>query len=328
MHASQTAWNRVEKIAERVLGLRHGADVGPLLHVFCYYLFFTLLWTPGLVDGRFARVVLWILVTLLNYSLSVGILHIHGHRPMFHSRRSNRALELLLCFPGLVTFTEMLLLHVHHHHKYANGPNDITSTVGHERGFGAIWQWLSYGWRVKAFTLKEVYRTDAHPAWRKHRIRFALDWAFGLGAAVTLAVISPRSSFFNYFLPLLISHTTIGYFSWLTHAPADPSDRRNSSMNTVNNVLNLFIFNQGYHSVHHQYPGVHWSDIPSKLPIMLEVAPDYIVPYWVTPESALRIIKPERFRTPKFGLAWKGRLENKLKSGTVRLKGLPYFAWI
>ena len=61
---------------------------------------------------------------------------------------------------------------------------------------------------------------------------------------------------------------------------------------------------------------------------MLEVSPDYTVPYWVTPESAVRIVAPDQFRAAEFGRGWKKGLQGSLEEGSERSKRLPYFAWI
>ena len=132
-----------------------------------------------------------------------------------------------------------------------------------------------------------------------------------------------------YWIPFLVTQVNSGYFAWLTHAPArvfddDPS----KSMNTVGNWLNFFIFNQGYHSVHHRYPGIHWSQIPDKLDFMRQVEPDVIVPYWMTLNSAWRLVVPGGFLDATYGERWKAKLEKRIEEGTVRSRYLPWFAWI
>src|SRR5262245_65724384 len=85
-----------------------------------------------------------------------------------------------------------------------------------------------------------------------------------------------------YGIPFVVTQGNAGYFAWLTHAPARAfEDGPSKSMNNVGNWLNFWIFNQGYHSVHHRYPGIHWSQIPDKLDYMRQVRPDVIVPYWM-----------------------------------------------
>ena len=329
MRAPRPWLSRAERLAERVFRVEHGANMGPLLHVACYVGFFALLIVPGAVVAWPARAALWTLTTLLNYSLTIGVMHMHCHRKLFVARAPNRVLEVLLCFPSLLTSAEMTVLHVHHHHKHNDGPEDVTSTLGCERGPAAVGYWLRYGAVVKWFTLRSIYVTDVKRC-RKQRFRttFAIDTALCLGALAALTWWQPRTMATCYWIPFAATHATIGYFSWLTHAPAGDRTGPDGSINTVNNMLNLFIFNQGYHAVHHEHPGIHWTDIPDKLAAMTQLAPAYIVPYWVTPNSAWRILAPARFRDARHGARWQARLEARIAADRVRNRWLPYFAWI
>lgn len=284
---------------------------------------------PGAVVAWPARAALWIVSTLLNYSLTIGVLHMHCHRKLFVSPAANRVLEILLCFPSLLTAAEMTVLHVHHHHKHNDGPGDVTSTLGRERGWAAIGYWVGYGWTVKRFTLRSIYATDVR-RWRKQRFRvtFAIDSLLCLAALAALTAWRPVTLVICYWIPLVITHVTSGYFSWLTHAPAGDRDGIDGSVNTVGNVLNLLIFNQGYHAVHHAHPGIHWTDIPDRLAEMTRVAPAYIVPYWVTPNSAWRLAAPARFLDANHGARWKARLHARIAAGRLRNRWLPYFVWV
>ena len=80
--------------------------------------------------------------------------------------------------------------------------------------------------------------------------------------------------------------------------------------------------------MHHRYPGIHWSQIPDKLDFMRQVEPDVIVPYWMTLNSAWRLVVPGGFLDATYGERWKAKLEKRIEEGTVRSRYLPWFAWI
>jgi len=309
------------------LRLERAANVGPLLHLACYLAGFIVLVTPGIVVQAGWRALLWTLLLLLNYSLSIGVMHMHCHRPLFVHRLSNRVLEVLLCLPSLLTSTEMTVLHVHHHHHHNDGADDVTSTLGCERGVRAVGYWISYGWVVKSYTFREVFRHGARKSWQKRRTHLLTDLGICLSAVALLSALSPATAFYDWLLPALISHVTFGYFSWLTHAPAR-GEAGDGSINNVDNLLNFFIFNQGFHAIHHAHPGIHWTEIPDKLSLMNEVDDGHIVPYWVSINSAWRILVPERFRNARFGAAWRRRLDERMAVGQVRARRLRYFVWI
>lgn len=317
-----------EEIARRVLGLERGSNVAPLVHVALYYVVLAATVCPGVVDSTVQRAALWLLLLLLNYSLTIGVLHMHAHRPLFTWRLGNRILDLLLSVPSLLTPTEMIVFHVGHHHKHENASSDPSSTLGYERGWRAIRYWLLFGFWVRGVTFRAVFGSGARPAYRPFRRRFPLELAVGVLAVVVLTALAPRAAVIFWFVPYAITHITGGYFAWLTHAPAGEPRTREGSINTVNNVLGFFIFNQGYHQVHHARPGLHWSEIPDHLDLMLEIDSRYIVSYWVTLDSAWRILAPDRLHQPVYGEAWKRRYRARRRQGAIRLRWLPYFAWI
>ncbi len=318
----------LEGSAARLLRLEHAANVYPLVHVGCYYLFFVLALWPGAVVGRPLRAALWLLIVLLGYSLSVGVLHMHAHRKVFVSSAYNRLLEMLLCFPSLLTCSEMLIFHVGHHHANDNAESDVGSTLPYARGWRAVWYWLRYSVVVRFFTIRAIYGARAPRKYAVHRLRFALDLGLAVSLVALLTIRAPTTMLLYWFLPSLITRITGGYFAWLTHAPAGPQGSLNGSINNVNNWMGFFIFNQGYHQVHHCYPGIHWTEIPDRLEMMLEIDPQYIVPYWVTLHSVWRIGNCEFFRNRPFGERWQARYREKAARSRVRLSWCPHFAWI
>jgi sn-1 stearoyl-lipid 9-desaturase len=316
---------QIERIAERTLRVEHGANILPIGHLLC---FFSLLgWCLSRSGPRapWLAVPAVVLLTLLNFSVTIGVLHMHAHRPLFVVDRLNRLTDLACCFPSWLTATEMRVLHVAHHHRFDNGEKDVTSTVGREVGARAIGYWVRYAWTVKAWSTSRVSAAEAPAVWRRRGRQMALDLAVVASVVVVLTVRNPSRMALFYWVPLTVTLVTTGYFAWLTHAPAEGRTGGNASINNVSNLLNFFIFNQGFHSVHHRFPGIHWTEIPDRLPSMRDVDPDVIVGYWVTLNSAWRLAVPHRFRDPEHGLRWKQRLDRRLTVGPCRSKALPYF---
>jgi fatty acid desaturase len=314
----------------RVLKLEHPANIGPLLHIACWVgLLVAGLLVPAAMNWYLA-VPLIIVLTLLNFSITIGILHMHAHRPLFVSKRMNRVVDLLCCMPATLTGTEMREVHILSHHRYNDGPGDVTSTEGRERGLRAVWYWITYGIIVKYHGVRTVFAADVSAGRRKRRNQFIVDFTLvvALIVAATHFADSTRFALF-YTLPLIVTQVNSGYFAWLTHAPARVfADDPSKSMNTVGNWLNFFIFNQGYHSVHHRYPGIHWSQIPDKLDFMRQVEPDVVVPYWMTLTSSWRLVVPGGFLAATYGERWKAKLDKRIEEGSVRSRLLPWFAWI
>ena len=52
-------------------------------------------------------------------------------------------------------------------------------------------------------------------------------------------------------------------FNYLQHVHADEEAPWNHSRNFTGRLLNFFLFNNGYHTIHHLKPGLHWSATPA-----------------------------------------------------------------
>lgn len=316
--------------SRRVLKLDHPANIGPLLHIACWVGLLTGgLLVPAAMNWYLA-VPLIVTLTLLNFSITIGINHMHAHRALFVSKRMNRVVDVFCCMPAALTAAEMCEVHVNIHHRYNDGPGDITSTEGRQHGLRAVWYWIRYGTIVKIHTIRTIFAADASPRRRKRRSEFLLDLTLFLVMTSTIWwVIGPIESLLFYWIPFGLTQLNSGYFAWLTHAPARAfEDDPSKSVNTPGNWLNFFIFNQGYHSVHHRYPGIHWSQIPDKLDFMRQVQPDVIVPYWMTLQSTWRLAVPGGFLDARYGERWKAKLDKRIEEGSVRSRYLPWFAWI
>jgi fatty acid desaturase len=323
--APQTHLRWLERILERGLGLEHGANIFPLSHIVLYYVFlFTLAgrWVTSLwlvVPG-------WVALVLLNYSVTIGILHLHSHRKLFVRRLPNRLVEALLCFPCELSYPVMLYVHVYLHHRFSDGEGDPTSTTGYEKGLRAVWYWVRYPYVCHKTTIAGLFSPGARPAWKRLRVQYVVDSSVVLAVVMAYGVLDPYGMLLFYALPMVVVCFNIGFFAWLTHAPAEHGPL-NGSINTTNNWMNLFIHNQGYHAVHHKQPSLHWTMLPDRLDMMTAVDDELIVPYWITLENALRILSPRRFRNARHGKAWKERYRQRVASGRHRLSFLPYFGW-
>jgi fatty acid desaturase len=64
-------------------------------------------------------------------------------------------------------------------------------------------------------------------------------------------------------LPALCSVWMIMFFNYEQHVHTDPWSEHNHSRNFTGRWINFLLFNNGYHTVHHEQPGLHWSQTPA-----------------------------------------------------------------
>jgi fatty acid desaturase len=325
----EAAWLRAADLwLQRQLKVESGSNVFPLMHVAAYYTLFSAAIIPGFIESTLLLVIVWVLVIGFNYSLSIGILHLHAHRHLFNQRIPNRILEFLLCFPCGLSYPMMRYVHVHMHHSFDNGPGDLTSTRGFERGWRTVYYWVRYAAICQRATFRGLFAHDAQPVWRNLRTQYLMDTLGTIALVVVLFVwVDMSRTVLFWHVPLLIVFTNIGFFAWLTHAPAFEG-KINGSLNTTNRFANLLMHNQGYHLVHHRHPGIHWTQIPNHLDVMLEVDDRLIVPYGVLLPSSWRVALPCKLHDAPHGANWKNRYREKRDSNRLRIPVMPYFGWI
>ena len=103
-----------------------------------------------------------------------------------------------------------------------------------------------------------------------------LEWAAVLTVTGVLACTDWRRALALFYLPHLFAQWGIVTMNFLQHdgcslvagAPwaqgAAPPRDYNMARNFVGPITNLLTFNNGFHTMHHMMPSVHWHDLPAR----------------------------------------------------------------
>lgn len=62
-----------------------------------------------------------------------------------------------------------------------------------------------------------------------------------------------------FLVPALFALWALMFTNYIQHVHCDPRSSDNHSRNFVSPAANWLVFDAGYHTVHHEYPGTHWS---------------------------------------------------------------------
>jgi fatty acid desaturase len=203
----------------------------------------------------------WLLPLGIYFSFSAGLIaHAHNHCPMFHSRAANQLFNLLLTpFFGFPVFV-WVAGHNRQHHKFTNGPGDPS----------AGWR-LFHGHHLVSAIVTPLFVMVYEPvvgpflvdAWRRRRrlfVMYLLQLAVyaALGAAALAA--DWRGFVWAFVLPGGFGLYALHYVNYIQHVHCDPSSEFAHSRDWTGRLVNFFTFNQGFHTVHHNRPGAHWSE--------------------------------------------------------------------
>jgi beta-carotene hydroxylase len=246
---------------------RYAADYRTLLWVFvlfpavplAHYVY------PGLVG--------WLLPVSLYLGYCAGIFsHNHNHCPTFHSRRMNDFFSAWLSvFYGYPLFG-WIPTHNLNHHKFVNKAGDATITWRYTRKHtfwvAATYFFVSAYWQsgpIKEYLAKakqangRVYRqivTQASTVIIAHVSLLGLALAlWGIQTGLLVYV-------FAFGIPCAFALWSMMFTNYIQHIHCDPWSPDNHSRNFVSKFSNWWVFDAGYHTVHHENPGTHWSKYP------------------------------------------------------------------
>lgn len=200
--------------------------------------------------------------------IDVGVnFHNHTHRRIFRSPRLNRWLGRLWTFSGGWPSFFWEHAHVRVHHANVMEASDWTLPARRADGrFENVWLYcaLHWPWRY-ARHLWHDFRTGrgGHRVGRralKELAIFAVLWSIPFWIDVEMALLL-------WVLPHFVANcVTMGSGMYVQHAGGSPrsAGRPWQHSNTfLSRFFNLTMFNIGYHLEHHEYPGVHWADLPA-----------------------------------------------------------------
>jgi beta-carotene hydroxylase len=223
-----------------------------------------------LVGYTTPRAIFWLLPLTLYCSYCSGVLaHNHSHAPLFRERRWNALYSAWLSFFYGCPVFAWIPTHHASHHRYLNGAGDITRTNRHSPR-NTLWQALSYPFRSAAWQFPAIRSYVQHTRERGGAALqdVVLQSSFLVAGHVALLGVSlflhgARLGTLVYLvtlgLPAALAPTWMMFTNYIQHVDCDADSPDDHSRNFTNPLFNWLTFDNGYHAVHHERPGLHWS---------------------------------------------------------------------
>lgn len=186
------------------------------------------------------------------------------HSPIWRNRTMNRISQLVLTLTYGHPVSAFVPGHNLSHHKHTQSRRDVMRTykTRHRWHFlnGLLFMAHVGGdITVADFRYGKAMRTR-NPAWFR---QLCLEWAVFLGISVGLAVLDWRKFLLYWLIPHQYAAWGIITMNLLQHDGCDENSKFNHSRNFVGKVVNFFTYNNGFHTIHHEEPGLHWSLLPA-----------------------------------------------------------------
>ncbi len=243
--------------------LRHLADLRTLAYMVITTALLVVNW--NLPDDAWFTGTWWFLYFwTLMFAISVAVMaHNHGHVRIWKNEVLNTLTDWwITCFYGFPTFAWIPTHNMNHHH-FTNKEGDYTITyrVSEKNNLATV---LTYP------SVSGVYQQAAIKIWladmrKRNPKRF---WLYLTQPAVLVVYLGAlffmdwQKALAYAVIPQQVSLFTVMLFNYVQHVHADEESEWNHSRNITGPLLNLFLFNNGYHTAHHVSPGVHWSKAP------------------------------------------------------------------
>ena len=197
----------------------------------------------------------------LFMSVSVAVIaHNHNHVTIWTSKPLNVLTDYwLTLFYGFPAFG-WIPTHNMNHHKFNNREGDYTLTYRYTERNNLL-TLLSYP-SISGYHQQRPVRDYLTHLWSNKRRNFwfcisqyAVLATFILGALW----LDWKKALLFIVIPQQVSLFSILIFNYIQHVHADEESAYNHSRNIVGPWLNALLFNNGFHTIHHHIPGLHWS---------------------------------------------------------------------
>lgn len=240
----------------QLFGLRYSADLRTLFYMSLTTALLVLQWNLGF------NIALFLLSLFMATSVAV-IAHNHNHVPTFQNKTLNTLLDYwITLFYGFPAFAWIPTHNRNHHHlNNREGDHTITYRVSERNNLFTlvIYPTISAFYQQQAIFsyLKDLRKRNTSRFWESVLQYVAL--AVFIGGAL---VLDWQKAVLYVIIPQQVALYFIMIFNYVQHVHADEESEWNHSRNFVGAGLNTLLFNNGFHTIHHERANIHWSQTP------------------------------------------------------------------
>jgi fatty acid desaturase len=248
-----------------------------LYSIFMVFLSLFLLVTPLYLSFSLPFSFMWLALScLVNFIVNL-IDHNHIHVPTFGYHFLNKAFGLLLTVVRGASERFTFIIHNLNHHRYEGSPEDWF-WPGNEGSGPLLLRPFVY-----VVTTAKRFKKEGKDLFTKMNREFGsikLVEKILLGLFILFVLTTnPLKALIFVLIPWIFGNAFIVFTNLLFHKGCDPHSKWTLSKNYTNPLENFFFLNGGYHTAHHLYPRVHWSQLPKvhHSDVRPNISPQYVL---------------------------------------------------
>ncbi len=243
--------------------LRYKADRRTLSFIALYFACFAWLWLRA-PENLALHIALVAATCVLSFMGAVAT-HNSIHSPPFRSRALNRIFQVILSLTYGHPASAYVPGHNLSHHRFTQSAKDVMRTTKVRFRYNlfnilfflpTVAPSISRG---DSLYVRTMFRRN--PKWFR---QFLIEGVAFFGTSALLLLLDWRKFLLYWMLPHLYAAWGIVTMNYLQHDGADENSEWNHSRNFVGRLVNWWTFNNGYHTLHHMEPGLHWSLLPAE----------------------------------------------------------------
>lgn len=193
--------------------------------------------------------------------LNAVVIHNHLHRGIFHNKTLNLWWRRILSFGNLYPASANIPAHNLVHHQFED---DGQWDWADPRTVNFRWNLLNlvhYPNVAGPRTFNGVSRFGQFTKQPGFETQYRSELAFAFGLTAVLFVVDFWTTLFFVVVPQLYGARCILRINLIQHDRADIESEWNHSRNFVGRAFNWIMCNNGYHTIHHNRAGLHWSEL-------------------------------------------------------------------
>ncbi len=210
----------------------------------------------------FRNPVVLITAGLLSFLNSV-VIHNHLHRGIFNNQRLNMIWRCVLSFGALYPASANVPSHNLVHHHFADDGQPDWADPSHVRFGWNLLNLIHFPNIAGPNTFAGVGRWMATTRQKGFARQYVTEMIVAFGLTGVLLAYDFWPALLFVVLPQLYGARCILRINLIQHDRTDIASEWNHSRNFVGRAFNWIMCNNGYHTIHHNRAGLHWSELDS-----------------------------------------------------------------